>query len=516
MDGNWSNPTIWSNGVPRSNNNTTINHNVSLDQAGSTKNITINGTLTNNGYLLQSVNFTNNGTYTDNSGTVEIRQNGSISGNDTYFWNLSVRGGSVSNNTYIKNLVNVPSGQLNVATGNLILVNDGTYDGRIGKCTGGISGTFTWNKYVDKTCTGWSMYGFPTTATLSDIDLFYTFSWWYNTYWFDETVLGLLNEGWTSYTSGVQSVQQGLGIMHYDSPFTKTISLNVGLSNTVNFPITYSTTGVPANDGWNLVGNPFPGTIDWDNGNWVKTNVANAIYTWSNCNGNYGSYISGIGTGGMDNKISSGEAFWIQTFGVTPALSAPKSIMLDDSEPLYKMGGPINFVRFEFGDDDIVVRLQNGSKNFDYDMDAIMFGERSLYTSDEDDVKYSIDTRQSLPRVTIPLWTKGDGELTITENTLNGYHVYLYEKINDTYHNLSDGFYVTGFNGYTNDYDLVFSRKPIFNKFNQKELTIDRTIGRDVYFIDFNGKKVDYPQKYQIYIEVNENTNERKLKIFVD
>jgi hypothetical protein len=141
MDGNWSNPTIWSNGIPGTNNNTTINHNVTLDVNGTTKNITINGSLTNNGFLLQSVNFINNGTYTDNSGTVEIRQNGSISGNDTYFWNLSVKGGSVSNTTYIKNLVNVPSGQLNVATGNLILVNDGTYDGRVGNCTGGISGS---------------------------------------------------------------------------------------------------------------------------------------------------------------------------------------------------------------------------------------------------------------------------------------------------------------------------------------------------------------------------------------
>jgi hypothetical protein len=359
------------------------------------------------------------------------------------------------------------------------------------------------------------MYAFPTTATLSDIGLFYTFSWWYNTYSFDETVLGLLNDGWVSYTSGTQSVQQGMGIMNYDSPFSKIISLNVTLSNTVNFPVTYSTTGVPANDGWNMVGNPFPGTIDW-NGNWVKTNVADAIYTWSHCNGSYGSYVGGIGTGGMDNKISSGEAFWVQTFDVTPALSAPKSVMLDDSESLYKMGGPINFVRFEFNGDDIVVRLENGSKKFDYDMDAIMFGERSLYTSDEDDVKYSIDTRQSTPRVDIPLWTKGGGELNMTDNTLNGYHVYLYEKINDTYHNLSDGFYVSGFNTYTNDYDLVFSRKPIFNKLKYKNLSVDRVVGRDVYFIDFNGKRVDNPQKNQIYIEVNQETQERKLKIFVD
>jgi hypothetical protein len=516
-DGIWSDASIWDNGVPTNTKSATINHNVTITSNSITKNLTITDTLTNNGFLLEVIQFTNNGHYEDVSGTVEIRQNGSISGNDTYLYNLSVKGGSVSNTTYIRNLLTVPSGVFNVSGGNLILVNDGTYDGRVGNCTGGISGNFTWNKYISKSCTGWSMYGFPTTATLADIDLYYTFGWWNNTYWFDETVLGGLNDGWVPYTSSAGSVQQGLGIIHYNNPFTKTISLNVGLSNTVNFPITYSTTGVPANDGFNMVGNPFPGTIDWDNANWVKTNVAGTIYTWSNCNGSYGSYNGGLGTGGMDGEIASGEGFWIQTTAAAPALSAPKSVMLDGSEPLYKMNNsPINYVRFEFNGDDIIVRLENGSKKFDFDTDAIMFGQRSLYTSDEDDVKYSIDTRSSTPKVVIPLWTKGSDDLYITENTLNGYRIYLYEKISDTYYELSNSFYMNGFNEYSNDYDLVFSRKPIFNKPNKKDIMLGRVADRGVYFINFNGKTIDNPQKNQIYIQVNKSTQERKLIMFYE
>lgn len=50
-----------------------------------------------------------------------------------------------------------------------------------------------------------------------------------------------------------------------------------GNGTSFTFPVTYT---ADADTGWNLIGNPFAATIDWDDGNWTKTNMDNVIYVW--------------------------------------------------------------------------------------------------------------------------------------------------------------------------------------------------------------------------------------------
>ena len=65
-----------------------------------------------------------------------------------------------------------------------------------------------------------------------------------------------------------------------------------------------------SNEMWNLVGNPYPATIDWDGAGWTKTSIqGNTIHVWDGdqwltWNGTVGS----LGTG----LIAKGQAFWIQ------------------------------------------------------------------------------------------------------------------------------------------------------------------------------------------------------------
>ena len=59
--------------------------------------------------------------------------------------------------------------------------------------------------------------------------------------------------------------------------------INSGNVTPISFPITYTSSGTLANDGWNLVGNPFPSTIDWNAASgWTKTNVETSIYITDN------------------------------------------------------------------------------------------------------------------------------------------------------------------------------------------------------------------------------------------
>jgi hypothetical protein len=501
MDGNWSNTGIWSNGIPTSNKSATINHNVTIDVNSITKNLTINSTLTNSGYLLEFVNFTNSGTYTDNGGTNEIRQNGTVSGNDTYFYNFSSKGGKIQNVVYIKNLLNLPTGVFNVSGGTLTLLNDGTNDGRLGISTGSISGNFVWQKYLDR-CYGWSMLSFPGTATLSSVVGYPTWTAYY-----DETNTGTMNYGW-NYYGATDAVNQGDGVMTYDVTYTRIISLSVGLSPNFTYTIDYTSTGVPTDDGWNIVGNPHPGTIDWDAGGWTKTNVSGSIYTWSSCSSSYGSYVSGVGTNGMDQYIPSGESFWIQTTAATPALTCPKSTIVDDSNGMMRKKDPLVF-RMEFNGDETVVVVR-GTDGFDYESDAIKFDGGYIYTEMED-VKYSINSIGNNTK-TIPLWTNGSGDMLLTNVLPNNWNVYILDKTFNEVTKITDNssFYIYGTNGYENRYDLIFKNnngKPIFANGNK---LMPNHIDPNIY--DMYGKIVtgDITNKTGLYIQYDAETGTYK------
>ncbi len=90
----------------------------------------------------------------------------------------------------------------------------------------------------------------------------------------------------------------------------------------VDFGITYTAS---ADSGWNLIGNPFLATIDWDDTpNWTKTNVESTIYIWDPAsNGGEGEYLTWNGltgtlpTGGL---IAPFQGFWVKANDVSPVL----------------------------------------------------------------------------------------------------------------------------------------------------------------------------------------------------
>lgn len=90
----------------------------------------------------------------------------------------------------------------------------------------------------------------------------------------------------------------------------------------LDFGITYTAT---ADTGWNLIGNPFLATLDWDDeANWTKTNVENTIYIWDPAsNGGDGEYLTWNGitgtlpTGGL---IAPFQGFWIKASAASPEL----------------------------------------------------------------------------------------------------------------------------------------------------------------------------------------------------
>lgn len=107
----------------------------------------------------------------------------------------------------------------------------------------------------------------------------------------------------------------------YADPDASTLTA-VGTLNQGNIPVKLwwnsSTTLSAAKTGYNLIGNPYAATIDWDGvttGKITATNVSTKIYMFNYTSKNYGTYQPGLGSSmGSNNAsryIASGQGFFV-------------------------------------------------------------------------------------------------------------------------------------------------------------------------------------------------------------
>lgn len=128
-----------------------------------------------------------------------------------------------------------------------------------------------------------------------------------------------------------------------------------GNATPVTFPVTYTSSGSPANDGWNLVGNPFPATIDWNAASgWTKTNVGASIYIYDNGAdpSRFATWNGVTGTNGGSRYIAMGQGFWVK------ATAAP---VLRASESVKSAGTTASFFRESAENDLLRVTLAGGN-----------------------------------------------------------------------------------------------------------------------------------------------------------
>ncbi len=96
-------------------------------------------------------------------------------------------------------------------------------------------------------------------------------------------------------------------------------------TGTVAPTLSFTSTEVLANDGWNLVGNPYGATIDWDISNGMTaTNLDDSFYVWSDsASGGSGAYLTWNGSTGTfgGGKIAPWQGFWVKANATSPTLS---------------------------------------------------------------------------------------------------------------------------------------------------------------------------------------------------
>ncbi len=224
-------------------------------------------------------------------------------------------------------------------------------------------------------------------------------------YYYDETVTSSFDGGWTGvphYTA--YNLERGVGYYMYAGPSDLPGKLKV--NGTVDmtpftFNLTYTSTGNGDEDGWHLLGNPYPSAIDWDaSAGWSRVGCCNSIWVWNECNDQFAAYIDGSATNGGTNVVESSQAFWMKAHLPGASMTINRSAITTDNGDFrldsYVQGNLTVHVNGFAQEDEFVLRLDNSAEHGHDDFgDAVNLlspeTNMAIYTVDDDGMNCAIN-----------------------------------------------------------------------------------------------------------------------------
>ena len=326
------------------------------------------------------------------------------------------------------------------ATGAVSLVSNVNLTGRLGPvaATASYVGDLTVNRYIPAGATNWRMLGSSVSGqTVNEWkDDFYTAGFpgshspgfsnpvgsgilWPSIRWYNETNVGpVVIDGLTGATGTSQPLVAGQGFAAWcGTGFATTTAFNVDMSGAPNvasipitLPLSYTNTGVPATDGWNMVSNPLPSPIAFDQIS-RGADVDDYITYFDPATGNNATWdISmGVGVNNGTNTVQSSQAFWLKASGSNVTTTVSESA---------KVAG--NTGGFFGGDQQQlsnIVRLRLTSNMNQYsDETVIVFSEGSPEVNGDDVVKF-VFAHPEAPQIA----TVGDAGQMIAINAYGEY-----------------------------------------------------------------------------------------------
>jgi len=303
---------------------------------------------------VHGTSFDLDGTFTAGTGTLLFAGSGlaTIEGSAVLdVFNLTVdntEGVAVDVVTNIRGTLLLNAGDFE-ALASVKLVSDATRTGRLGVVASGASytGDLTVERHIPGGASNWRLLGTPVQGrTVADWnDDFFTAGFtgsnfpnfysggvlWPTIRWYDETNSGTaINDGLTGVNNTTNPLVIGRGYATWSGDAlggTSAFTIDVTgpptiASSPITLPLTWTSTGTPGTDGWNLVSNPLPSPISFT-AIARGANVQNAYWIFNPATGNNASWSSGISTNGATGVIQSSQGFWMRTTG--PAVTTTVS-----------------------------------------------------------------------------------------------------------------------------------------------------------------------------------------------
>lgn len=420
-------------------------------------------TINNDGTIYTKGAWTNAGSPTVNGTVVFEGISAQTITGTTSFYNAQVNntGGGVnvsSSMNYLRGVMDLITGNFNT-NNNFTLTSTVSGTGQIsGIGSGSMTNILIAERYIPATYTGiipdyssgYHYLSSPVTdANFSDysddVVPFILYDWpgggtsgSYGTFYHYHEPTSLANSGpapdYFGKWDAPSSIQIGRGYTAHIrqlNPYVADVDGHYNHAASPSIGLTY-TPGVP-NEGWNLVGNPYPSGLDWDApSGWTKTNLNNAIYFWKPSTLNYASYVNGIGANGGTRYIAPQQGFFVRANSGGPALGFSNSARTVSPATFFKNNEDISLIRLqvstETGDrvNETVIRVENeATEAYDDNFDAYKLMSPNEYQPDIYSVTkgadYSINAIPLLDEgVVVPLGVKVgyEGTYRITATAL--------------------------------------------------------------------------------------------------
>jgi hypothetical protein len=370
--------------------------------------------------------------------------------------------------------------------GNLKLVSNSNGTARIPTITGtgAITGNVIVERYIPSSARRWRFMSSPiTNATLLDWrgEIFLTGAGsgttvgTYNSngfdattanapsvYYYDEPTTGNLNYGWIAASNISSPITTGLGYRVFVRGDRSSLNRLTGVDNTQNavtmnligpvntgditMPIAYTNNSSSTDDGWNLLGNPYPSQFDW-NAYWNAGNSGNngtyyskidpTIYIWDASSNTYKSYNALTSSGSITNGvISIGQGFMAKATGVSPSMTF-KEVFKSSNSPLqlFKTNESdemkIKLMLDSINYDEFVLKYNSNAtaQNDVYDIKKWLNPSVNISSFGSDSILHKLDTRPILAgNDTINLnvtASNGSIKMRIIELPVNGKYYFL-------------------------------------------------------------------------------------------
>ncbi|MFZ4520291.1 MAG: T9SS type A sorting domain-containing protein [Bacteroidales bacterium] len=161
---------------------------------------------------------------------------------------------------------------------------------------------------------------------------------------------------WTTQPSSA-NLTSGLGYrISGSTPATFTFQGMFNTGNVTTGNLSYTTGNPAASKGVNLLGNPYPSAIQWEQGSWGRNNLDYAVYVWEgykfvSWNGSVGALKDGI--------IPAMQGFFVKSNATGASLTIPADARLHSTMPYYKNAEALSNV--------ISMHLENNTDTNHYD-----------------------------------------------------------------------------------------------------------------------------------------------------
>ncbi|MEM7109635.1 MAG: hypothetical protein AAF519_15530 [Bacteroidota bacterium] len=276
-------------------------------------------------------------------------------------------------------------------------------------------------------------------------------------YIYDEESPGGIQQGWVNYPrSGVAAsnpVEVGTGYAAFVREASSSTTIEVigpVYQGDFDFKVSFTDSGSP-DDGWNLLGNPYPSPIDWAAPGWTKSGLADAVYIRDNGNATVATYVDGVGTNGGTGRIATGQAFWVQTIAPNPILSISEISKPSQGATFLRKAADESLMRITLSDgkqrDEAVFRFIKGAtRSFEPQYDARKLENQtfnlSFQEADENLVIHSTSAFSCDDTLRLHLANAKPGPYQLdfsgVESFIPRYDITLLDAYDSTWFNVSD------------------------------------------------------------------------------